>query len=174
MKFLFLVQGEGRDHMTQAIELARILVNNGHELVHTLIGKSTRREIPQYFFNQIPGNVEAIKSPNFILDQDNKSLDLWKSITFNSKFLGTYKKSLDLIHKRVKQTQAHVLINFYDFLGGFYFKFYRPKGVKHICIGRQFLTYHPEYVFAPEREVEKKLYKLNNKLSSDNTELILL
>jgi len=166
MKFLFLVQGEGRGHMTQAIELAKILINNGHELIHTFIGTSKRREIPLYFFEQIPSEVQGIQSPNFILDQDNKSLDLWKSITFNSRYLGTYKNSLYLIHKKIKQARPDALINFYDFLGGFYFRFYNPARVKHICIGRQFLTLHPNYIFEENRDMERRLFMLNNKLTS--------
>ena len=31
MKFLFIVQGEGRGHLTQAITLEEILRRNGHE-----------------------------------------------------------------------------------------------------------------------------------------------
>jgi hypothetical protein len=68
------------------------------------------------------------------------------------KILGAYKKSLDRVHQVVKQTQPDAIINFYDFMGGFYFRFYRPKNIKHVCIGRQFLTLHPDYIFEPDRE----------------------
>lgn len=40
MKFLFIVQGEGRGHLTQCIALEKILRNNGHEVVEILVGKS--------------------------------------------------------------------------------------------------------------------------------------
>jgi len=166
MKFIFLVQGEGRGHMTQAITLSKILNSNGHEVVHTFVGKSGRRSIPEYFFDQMESRVEAINSPNFILDKENKSLNLVKSITSNAKFLGIYKKSLDQIRRKVKNTRPDAIINFYDFLGGFYFRFYNPTNVKHICIGRQFLTLHPNYPFESGREVEKKLYLTNNKITS--------
>ena len=33
MKFLFIVQGEGRGHLTQAITLEEMLLRNGHEVV---------------------------------------------------------------------------------------------------------------------------------------------
>ena len=173
MKYLFLVQGEGRGHMTQAIELSAILTRNGHEVVHTFIGKSSRRNIPDYFFDQIVSSTDTIQSPNFILDKDNKSLDLWKSITFNSRLLGAYKKSLEQIHEKVKQYQPDVIVNFYDFIGGFYFRFYKPQKVKHVCIGRQFLTLHPDYLFEPGRTVEKRLYLLNNRLTSQKCDKYL-
>jgi uncharacterized protein (TIGR00661 family) len=173
MKFLFLVQGEGRGHMTQAIELASILSKNGHEVTHTFIGVSKRRKVPDYFYEQMPTEVSSLQSPNFILDKQNRSLNLSKSITYNARFLLAYKKGLDLIHKKVKTTQAEVVVNFYDFLGGFYFQFYRPSGVRHVCIGRQFLTYHPDYLFEPGRDMEKKLYLLNNRLTSQRCDKYL-
>jgi len=49
MKFLFIVQGEGRGHLTQAISLKEILVKNGHEVVGVMVGKSNRRELPDFF-----------------------------------------------------------------------------------------------------------------------------
>ena len=152
--------------MTQAIALSNMLQNHGHAIVHAFIGKSKRRSVPNYFYEQINSTVSEINSPNFILDKKNKSLKLGKSISYNARFLGTYKKSLDQIHQKVRQEKPDVLVNFYDFLGGFYFRLYKPTGIKHVCIGRQFLTLHPDYPYAPGREAEKKLYLINNKITS--------
>lgn len=173
MKFLFLVQGEGRGHMTQAIILSKILTSNGHEVVHTFIGKSDRRSIPNYFFEKIKSIVEPISSPNFILDKDNKALKLAKSVFYNIRFIGTYKKSLAQIHQKVKETKPDAVINFYEILGGLYFRFYHPRNIKHICIGRPFLTNHPDFPFEPERTIEKGLYILNNKITSQNCDKYL-
>ena len=173
MKYIFLIQGEGRGHMTQAIELAKILTKNGHEVAHAFIGKSRRRSVPEYFYKQLGTSIEELDSPNFILDKENKSLKLGKSIFYNARFLATYKKSLDTIHKKVKEVKPDVIVNFYDFLGGFYFRLYNPAKVKHVCIGRQFLTKHPDYPFAKGRKIEKKLYLTNNKLTSQKCDKYL-
>ncbi len=166
MKYLFLVQGEGRGHMTQAIVLSDILTRNGHEVVHTFVGQSTRREIPKYFYEKIHSEVEGLRSPNFVLDKANKSLRLWHSIIYNAGLLPTFRKSLKRIHEKIVETKPDTLVNFYDFLGGFYFRFYNPKSVKHVCIGRQFLTRHPDYPFASGRFIEKSFFLLNNALTS--------
>ena len=165
MRYLFLVQGEGRGHMTQAIALSAILQQGGHEVAHVFIGKSDRRTIPSYFFEQINAEVSQLSSPNFVLDKDNRSLDITRSITHNTRFLKTYKQSLDQIHRKVKETKPDAIINFYDFLGGFYFRFYNTSSMRHICVGRQFLTLHPAYPFIEGREVEKRLYLTNNKVT---------
>lgn len=39
MKILFIVQGEGRGHLTQAISMEKLLRSNGHEVVEVLVGK---------------------------------------------------------------------------------------------------------------------------------------
>lgn len=173
MKFIFLVQGEGRGHMTQAIALSKILDSNGHEVVYTFIGKSDRRSIPNYFFEQIRSKAETILSPNFILDKKNKSLNLVKSITHNIRYLWVYKKSLNQIHQKVLEYKPDVLINFYDFLGGFYFRLYNPTNVRHVCIGRQFLTLHPDFPFEQGRAIEKRLYSINNWITSQNCDKYL-
>ena len=49
MKVLFIVQGEGRGHLTQAITLEEILRRNGHEVVEVLVGKSNTRRLPGFF-----------------------------------------------------------------------------------------------------------------------------
>ena len=49
MKFLFIVQGEGRGHLTQAITLEEMLLRNGHEVVEVLVGESSSRILPGFF-----------------------------------------------------------------------------------------------------------------------------
>ena len=53
MKFLFIVQGEGRGHLTQAITLEDMLQRNGHEVVEVLVGKSSSRTLPGFFNRSI-------------------------------------------------------------------------------------------------------------------------
>ena len=58
MKYLFIVQGEGRGHLTQAISLSQMLRRHGHEVVEVLVGKSSNREIPAFFLEKIPAAAE--------------------------------------------------------------------------------------------------------------------
>ncbi len=165
MRFLFLVQGEGRGHMSQALALNEMLSQNGDEVVHTFIGESTRREVPDYFTNGINSPVQKILSPNFILDDQNKSLKLYHSILHNAHYLKTYHRSLYAIDEAVKKYRPDALINFYDFLGGFYFKLFRPP-IYHIVIGHAFLAGHPGFPLAKGRTLEKRLFRTNNFLTS--------
>ncbi|MBP3392750.1 MAG: glycosyltransferase, partial [Clostridia bacterium] len=46
MKVLFIVQGEGRGHLTQAIDMEDLFRRNGYEVVEVLVGKSNSRRLP--------------------------------------------------------------------------------------------------------------------------------
>jgi uncharacterized protein (TIGR00661 family) len=164
-KFIFLVQGEGRGHMTQAIALSGMLRKNGHAIAAVFIGVSARREIPDYFLQQIGCAVTPLPSPNFVLDKNNKSLRLFASVFSNILKIRTCLRSLRTLHQMVQSTQPDILVNFYDMLGGIYFLLYRPP-VAHVPVGHQFLAGHPSFPYASGRPMEKWLFKLNNRMMS--------
>ena len=53
MKYLFVVQGEGRGHFTQALSLKSLLEKNGHEVVGVMVGGSAKRVLPSFFTEKI-------------------------------------------------------------------------------------------------------------------------
>ena len=63
MNFLFVVQGEGRGHLTQAISLGEMLRRHGHEVVEVLVGKCSNRELPASFVGKMPAEVKVFHSP---------------------------------------------------------------------------------------------------------------
>ena len=65
MKVLFIVQGEGRGHLTQAITMEELLRRNGHEVVEVLVGKSNSRCLPGFFNRSIQAPVKRFLSPQF-------------------------------------------------------------------------------------------------------------
>lgn len=165
MRFLFIVQGEGRGHMTQAISLHDILVRNGHEVVEVLVGKSPRREIPSFFYEKIKCGIQAYESPNFVMSKDNKSLLLFRSIFYNLKKAGSFTRSMKFISNRIKVTRADAVINFYELLAGFSNLIYKPR-VPVYCIGHQYLLLHPDFVFPKGKPFDKFLLNLNTRLTS--------
>lgn len=165
MRFLFIVQGEGRGHMTQAISLHDILTRNGHEVVEVLVGKSPRREIPSFFYEKIKCNIKAYESPNFVMSKDNKSLLLVRSVFYNLKKFGTFVRSMKLIANRIKETKAEVVINYYELLAGFTYLVFKPE-VPFYCIGHQYLLLHPGFVFPKGKTFDKWLLNLNTRLTS--------
>ncbi|SDD01953.1 conserved hypothetical protein [Algoriphagus faecimaris] len=165
MKFLFIVQGEGRGHLTQAISFSQLLREKGHELSGVLVGKSKRREIPAFFEKEIKAPIRLVDSPNFECDASDKKIQLGKTIRKNCLKLGVFRKSLQTIDQVVKESRPDIILNFYDLLGGLYQLIYRPKA-KFWVIGHQYMTKHPDFWFAPNRPLEKFLFQLNTHFTS--------
>jgi uncharacterized protein (TIGR00661 family) len=165
MKFLFIVQGEGRGHMTQAISFASLLETQGHELVGVVVGKSPRRKIPEFFERMINAPIHPVQSPNFECDGSDKNILIGKTIWKNSLRLKPFWDSLKKINQLVDETQPDVILNFYDLLGGVYNFLFRPKALFWV-IGHQYLIRHPEFPFVSNRPLDKLLFQLNTRITA--------
>lgn len=153
MKFLFIVQGEGRGHFTQAITLEEMLLRNGHEVVEVLVGKSSTRTLPGFFNRSIHAPVKRFISPNFLPTVDNKRANLTKSFAYNLLKIPEYFRSMCYINQRIRETGAEVVINFYELLTGLTYTFFRPS-VPYVCIGHQYLFLHRDFEFPEKSSVQ--------------------
>ena len=144
MKFLFIVQGEGRGHLTQAITLEEMLLRNGHEVVEVLVGESSSRILPGFFNRNIQAPVKRFISPNFLPAADNKRANLKKSFIYNLLRIPEYFRSMCYINQRIKDTGAEVVINFYELLTGLTYTLFRPS-VPYVCVGHQYLFLHQNF-----------------------------
>ncbi|WP_258103898.1 glycosyltransferase family protein [Marinoscillum sp. MHG1-6] len=172
MKYLFIVQGEGRGHMTQALSLAHMLRQSNHQVCRVIVGKSKRRNLPAFFVDQIGAPIEHLASPNFETDKNQKSVKPVKTVIKSILQTKKFRKSIKAIHKIVKEDEPDVIINFYDFLGGIYNFIKKPKA-KFVCIAHQFLLAHPEFDFPSGRKLDKASLKLGNKVASMGADKIL-
>lgn len=172
MKYIFIVQGEGRGHMTQAISLFQILTANGHEVSHVIVGKSKRRELPKFFNDQISSPITSLDSPNFVTDRNARSVNIFKTLTVNLRKYRTFLKSVNQIDAIIKDNQPDIIINFYDFLGGLYFMLKKSQA-KHIALAHQFLLNHSEFEFPKGRIYDKSSLIYGNKLAGYKAQKIL-
>lgn len=161
MKYLFIVQGDGRGHMTQAIALSEMLQRNGHEVVEVLVGKSKSREIPEFFYEKINAKVRLYNTPSFIFKKDKKHIHPLKTLIYNihPKRLRKYKKSIEKINRRIEKNKPDVVINFYEMLAGLTHLRFSIE-TPFINVGHQFLIKHPAYVHAKGDEEGIMLFRL--------------
>lgn len=146
MKVLFIVQGEGRGHLTQAITMEELLRRNGHEVVEVLVGKSNSRCLPGFFNRSIQAPVKRFLSPHFLPTPANKRASLARSVAYNLTRLPVYLKSMHYIHRRIEESGAELVINFYELLTGMTYLFFRPS-VPQISVGHQYLFLHRDFEF---------------------------
>lgn len=172
MKFLFIVQGEGRGHLTQSIALREILENNGHEVVAVMVGKNNRRELPSFFQKDIKSRVLRFNSPNFLPSKNGKTSNIWLSIAYNFLKAGTFFGSILYIRKQIKKLNVDVVVNFYDMMAGLTYAI-APPDVPFICISHQYLFLHPEYKFPETNVAQLWLLKFYTRITCTKASKIL-
>lgn len=159
MKVIFVVQGEGRGHLTQALALKQQLLHEGHEVVKVLVGKSKNREIPEFFKTQIESPVEMFLSPNFLPSKDNRRFNLLRSIGYNSLLIPSYLSSINFIRKQIEESGADIIINFYEVLCGITYSLFH-FGIPEVCIAHQYLFLHPSFQMPKKYPLPEYLLKL--------------
>ena len=164
-KYILAVQGEGRGHMTQAISMYEMLVEQGHTVCAVLLGSGGTRDIPKFFFEKIKAPIIMLQSPNFVSDNKNKSISVSRSVIYNFKKLGTFRHSLRTIDALMKEHEPDVVINFFDLLIGLYYRFYKPRA-KMICIAHQYIYFHPDFEFPEGRWLDKASIKFFTRLTA--------
>jgi uncharacterized protein (TIGR00661 family) len=165
MRILFMVQGEGRGHLTQAIALGQILREAGHEIVAAMVGTSPGRNIPKFFDQQIQAPVLHVNAPYIIYSRKGTGMDVWKTIYRHLYNFPRYLGSLRSIHQSILQIKPDLIISFYETYGGLYHLIYRSK-IPLVCIAHQYLLLHPRFVFPKNRFLDQFLINLNSKLTS--------
>ena len=165
MKFLFIVQGEGRGHLTQALTLEEHLVARGHEVVEVLVGKSRQRELPEFFKRRLRAPLLRFESPNFLPTPANRRNKLGRSIVYNMLRLPAFVRSIAFINRRIRQSGADVVVNFYELLTGLTYLFCHP-GVTQICIGHQYLFLHKDFNFPRVNRLQLEMLKMFTRMTS--------
>ena len=165
MKFLFIVQGEGRGHLFQSIALKDMLSRNGHEIVAVLVGRSSQRETPNFFSKNINAPIFQFDSPNFLPAANNKKTNLWATIAYNLAKSPQFVRSIYFIRNKIKSLNADVVVNFYDMMGGLTYAIFPPK-VPCVSVAHQYLFLHPEYKFSGEgSKTELKMLKFFTRIT---------
>lgn len=162
MKYLFIVQGEGRGHLTQAIALSELLRRNGHQVVEVLLGDSKEREIPDFFKEKIGSPILQFATFTFKYKKNKKQVNLFQSILYNAeiKQLAKYKKTIEFIYERICETRPDAIIGFYEIMASLTQLRYKLK-IPFINIGHQFLLNHSDYKFGIEHKHELMLLRLH-------------
>mgnify|MGYP004572494899 FL=1 len=164
MKVIFVIQGEGRGHLTQALALKQMLLHEDHEVVKVLVGKSKNRVIPEFFMNQIGSPIELFDSPNFLPSKDNRKFNLLRSLIYNTLLAPSYLSSIHLIWKNIQESGADIIINFYEVLCGITCSLFR-FGIPEVCIGHQYLFLHPSFQMPGKYPVPESLLKFFTRIT---------
>ncbi len=165
MKYLFIVQGEGRGHMTQALTLSNLLRGGGHEVVKVLVGKSPGRKLPDFFSGGVNAPILQFESMNFMPSADNRRPSMAGTVLLNSFNMHKYYPSMKLIRDEIKESGADVVVNFYELLAGMTYFFYEIN-VPMVSVGHQYLFLHKDFGLPHHKYPGAKALDFFTKLTS--------
>ena len=144
MRFLFVIQGEGRGHQTQAIALAQILQKEGHTIM-ALVGVPDGETLPTLLAQESCFPCQTFRSPNLVYDLKTNALSIRKTIFSNVRAFPIYLQSIRKIEETIQSFSPDTIINFYDVLRGIHQFIYKRKHIPFLCIGHQYLLLHEDF-----------------------------
>lgn len=173
LRVLFVVQGEGRGHLTQALALGAMLQRAGHEVVEALVGTSGRRDVPAFFREGLASPVGTIEAPAFSVHTDGRirpaatALDALRRAP-------AFRTALDRLGDVVDQAEPDVVVNFFEGLVGAYVAL-RGLDAPLVAVGHQFMMGHPEYPLQPGQPGQRLALRAYTRLAGTgaNTRLAL-
>lgn len=165
MRLLFLVQGEGRGHLTQALSFAQLVETAGHEVVGALVGVTQNRPTPAFFSEQFPAPITPLPSPGLVYHTRTNALQPSRTALKAVLNARTYRRSMRQIRDAIETLKPDLVINFYELLGGLTYGFYRPT-VPMLCVAHQYLAFHPHFPFPKGQLLDRLLFKLTSRLTA--------
>lgn len=151
--------------MMQALALRDLLEAAGHCITRVCLGRSQKRQIPEFFSEEVGEKLLILDSPGFVTDRRDRGVKPFLTVVYNTMRVFTFLKSLAVLRRTIRADRPDAVINFYDLLGGFY-TFIFPSGMPFICIGHQCMIEHPSFVFPRGYVLGKFMMMRLHKLTS--------
>ena len=164
LRALFLVQGEGRGHITQALALGAMLKRAGHTICGAIISRGGDSKIPEYFTEGIEAPVSYVRSGRFVVDEQTRAINWGSTLAHNSFRWGEFSRSFRGIQEQITKLKPDVLVNFYEPLGGLFMALHRPA-LPMVAVAHQFMFLHPRYVFPQGFGVQKQSVQLFTRMA---------
>ena len=173
MRFMFIVQGEGRGHTTQAIAVKELVEKYGHTVDLVLVGH--RGDRPINLLKNAFEKVVEFPSPNLVYKSNKRHVSMINTVTEAIGSSVKYLDALEMMNYYIDVTQPDIVINFFESLYGIYRMLYKPScDFRSIAIGHQFMFLHPEYISMKHYPVQMWGAKLFTKLVGAGSEHIAL
>lgn len=158
LRCLFVVQGEGRGHLTQALALRALLGRAGHSVSAVVVGRNPHRMLPGFFQDEVAEPVHRMPSPSFVADAARRGVRRGATLWNGLRHLTRLPERLDRFDDLMQQYRPDVIVNFFEPLAGLYYRLRRPAPPM-VSIAHQYMFLHPEYRFPDGWPVSRRAAK---------------
>lgn len=164
MRVLFLIQGEGRGHLTQALSLSQILKIAGHDVIGAIVGVTPERSVPTFFSEKFTAPITPIFSPGLVYNAGTNALEPSKTTLQALRSIRPFWRSLKQVRSLIETQRPDVVVNFFEMLGGMTYALLRPS-VPMVCIAHQYMAFHPDFQRPKGQWLYRQAFKLNTRLT---------
>lgn len=164
MRVLFLIQGEGRGHLTQALSLFQHLQTAGHRVIGAIVGVTAERAVPEFFSSAFTAPITPVFSPGLVYNAGTNALEPFKTTVQAIKTARLFWQSLKQVRDLIETKQPDVVVNFYEMLGGLTYALLRPS-VPMVCIAHQYMAFHPNFQRPNGQWFYRQAFKFNTLLT---------
>jgi len=162
----FIVQGEGRGHLSQALAMKELLEGAGHRVTQVLVGGSGHRPIPAYFEAGMGVKVRHFPSPATLPGKARTGVSMSRTVGYNLRNVRRYRNAVLLLRDEIRRAAPDLVVNFYDVLGGIAMSGAEAPKVPMVAVGHQYLLGHPEAPRPPFRPLQLLPFQLINRFSA--------
>ncbi len=157
MKIMLSILGEGRGHMTQAIAVKEMVERAGHQVTKVVLGLGPHRQAAPFFASAMKMPITKISTPDFA-SKNNCKVNMPATLAGIVRQLPAYWRSLRAVRAAVRESEADVIINFFEPITGLYAltSHNRPPVV---AVAHQFMAEHPSYVRVSENRLSQLVMK---------------
>lgn len=166
LRVLFLVQGEGRGHLSQALALKEMLHAAGHRVVGVLVGGSEGRPLPGYFARGMEREPVPYPSLLTVPGRDRAGVSPLRTVKHNVGRLPQYRQAVGRVREAIRGIAPDLVVNFYESLGGIAMGSPALRHIPMVSVGHQYLLGHPDTPPPPFRPHELLPFRVLNRLSA--------
>jgi uncharacterized protein (TIGR00661 family) len=170
-KCVFIVQGEGRGHMSQAIALKEHLDGAGFSLEAVFVGKKHTQVLPDYFVHCFGNKIRPFHSPYFLNTPNRKGIYVGRTLLFNLIRSPAYLREVARIRRTILSLKPEVVVNFYDVVGALALRKLNPA-IKRIGIGHHFYLHYKNY-FGLQRGLDRQLLAWHTRIIMRSCDRVL-
>lgn len=145
MKVSVIIQGEGKGHFSQAVEVIQLLQDRGDEITGCYLGRSLFRSMPAYFRKSSPLPLKTFLGPNFLRTPDRKGIHVFFSLVLNTLLAPIYLFEVFRLGNMLRRDGSQQVLNFYDPVGALACGWLKRKARKTI-ISHHFYLSHPDFI----------------------------
>ncbi|MES3629036.1 MAG: glycosyltransferase family protein [Longimonas sp.] len=164
MRCLFVIQGEGRGHLTQALTLYHALQARGHHVVEAVVGHSRDADWPAFFVDAMPP-ITPLRSLTIATDPKHGHVRPVATLARGARRVLCDDRSLDTLQEAIERTRPDIVVNFFEPMLGV---LAARRGISPpiVAVAHQYMFLHSGYRFPPGHRGKRVLTRWFTRLTA--------